>query len=379
MDTCFIFTEHLLDTSCLCLKLAADGTVKNSPTQLDFNEIKMLQREAKTILVESSANASLIHLELPWLTERKARAAIPYALEDKVAQPVEDLHFAFDKTHYQNNRYLITVMAKQRVQYLMQQMDTYSITFEMITIDWFALDADQLCISNANLLINKEDFKGALSGSLALNYLKQHSQERPLTFQDTQLALEIETEKRDELSYTWIASKLLKSKPLNLCQGDMQHGSTSDWIKKGYKLAAALCSIWLLSILLVNALTLHSLNKKTALIDKQIEVIYRHFFPDAKQVISPKFRISQLLSANPEESQTRFWFLINEFAKTMKESSISLEQLRYQNQTLSATVVSPDFIHLEKFENNLKKAQLKVNQTQASTQDQQVIATLELT
>ena len=379
MDTCFIFTEQLTDTGCLCLKLAADGTVKNPPTQLNFNEIKELQQEAKTILVESSANASLIHLELPWLTERKARAAIPYALEDKVAQSVEDLHFAFDKIHYQNNRYLIAVMAKRRLRYLMQQMDTYFITFEMITVNWFALDADQLCISNANLLINKEDFKGALSGSLALNYLKQHPQERPITFQDAKLALDIETEKREELSYTWIARKLLKSKPLNLCQGDMQHGSTSDWIKKGYKLAAALCSIWLISILLVNALILHSINKKTELIDKQIEVIYRQFFPNAKQVISPKFRISQLLSTNREGSQTRFWFLINKFAKTVKGSSIRLEQLRYQNKTLSVTFVSPDFIHLEKFENNLKKAQLKVNQTQASTQDQQVIATLELT
>lgn len=378
MDTCFLFTEQLDDTSCLCLKLAADGSLKNPPIQLNFHEIKELQRESKTIIVEPAANATFIHLELPWLPERKARAAIPYALEDRVAQPVEELHFAFDRAHYQNNRYLITVMAKQRIQYLMQQMDAHFINFELITIDWFALDADQLCVSNANLLINKEQFKGALSGSLAHTYLRQHPQDCPITFQNDQLVLNIETEKSEELSYTWIARKLLNSKPLNLCQGDIQHGGTSDWIKRGYKLTAALCTTWLISILLVNALTLHSLNKQTELIDQQIEVIYRQFFPDAKQVISPKFRISQLLSANPEESQTRFWFLINEFAKTMKGSSINLEQLRYQNKTLSVTVVSPDFAHLEKFENNLKIAQLKVNQTQASTQDQQVIATLEL-
>jgi general secretion pathway protein L len=329
--------------------------------------------------VESSANATFIHLDLPWLPERKARAAIPYALEDKVAQSVEDLHFAFDKARYQNNRYLITVMAKQRLKYLMQIMDAHFIDFDTITVDWFALDEGQLCISNTNLLIHKEYFKGALSGSLAHTYLKQHPLDRPIAFENNQLNLDSETEKKDELSYTWLARNLLTSKPLNLCQADMQHGGSADWLKKGYKLAAALCGIWLVSILLVNAFTLHSLNKKTDHIDQQIEVIYRQFFPDAKHVISPKFRISQLLSSTTEESQTRFWFLIDEFAKKMNKSLIKLEQLRYQNKTLSVTVVSPDFIHLEQLENNLKGAQLKVNQTQASTQDQQVIATLELT
>lgn len=158
----------------------------------------------------------------------------------------------------------------------------------------------------------------------------------------------------------------------------MQHGNTAGWIKKGYTVAASLCGIWLISMLIVNAITLSSLNKKTEEVDKQIEVIYHQFFPQAKQVISPKFRISQLLKTNQDESQTRFWFLMNEFSKTMKDSTITIQQLRYQNKTLSVTVVSPDFVTLERFEKELKQ-QLQVNQTEASSHEQHVIATLELT
>ena len=122
---------------------------------------------------------------------------------------------------------------------------------------------------------------------------------------------------------------------------------------------------------------LFSLNKKTAVVDNQIEVIYHQFFPEAKQVISPKFRISQLLKTTQEDNQMRFWVLINAFAKTMKDSSITIDQMRYQNKILAVTLVSPDFVTLQKLETVLKQ-QLKVNQTQASTHEQKVIATLEL-
>lgn len=378
MDTCFLFTEFLNEEGCLFLKLGTDETIKQAPTQLSFNEISELQKESRTILVDSTSHATLIHLELPWLSEGKARTAIPYALEDKVAQPVEELHFAFDKAHYVHNRYLIAVIAKERLHYLMQHMLNHSIKFNMITIDWYALEDNQLCISDSNLLVNTASFKGALSNQLALSYLKQHPEQCPLVFKNNTLALTGEVIAQDELSYTWIAKKLLTSAPLNLCQGEMQQGSGSNRLMKGYTLAAILGCFWLLSIVVVDGLTLYSLNKKTAKIDSQIEAIYRQFFPQARQVISPKFRISKLLENNQDKSQERFWYLLNEFATHIKGSPINTEQLRYLNNMLLVTVVSPDFVHLETLEKNLRNAQLKVKQTQASTQEQQVIATLEL-
>ena len=378
MDHLFLFTKHLDDNGCFCLKISQEGALVTPPAQRTFDEIKNLQKDCTTLVIETTASASILDLELPWLPERKARIAIPYALEDKVAQSVEELHFSFDKLRYQNNRYLIVVTSKQRIQYLINLLDDNDIAFDLITLDWFALSPQELCISETILLVNNDDFKGALSGELALSYLKKNNLNQPLIFQDNELTLNAIIPKDAEYSYTWIAQKILKIKPLNLCQGDMIHGNTFSWIKKGYQLAGALGIVWLLSLLLVNAISLHLINKKTEHIDKQISVIYHEFFPEAKQVISPKFRISQLLGNNTADSQARFWYLLNQFAKTMGESKITLEQLRYQNKTLSVTLISSDFASLEDLENKLKKLQLKVKQTQASTRDQNVVATLEL-
>lgn len=378
MDTCFLFTKHLDDNGCLSLKLTQEGELASPLLQRDFGEISVLQKNCKTIIVESSDSASILDLDLPWLPERKARVAIPYALEDKLAESIEDLHFAFDKLRYQNNRYLITVISKQRLQYIMQSLNEHGIEYELITLDWFSLSPQELCVSESTLLINNDDFKGTLSGDLALSYLKKHPLNHTFVFQDSQFTTNTSMEKIEEHSYVWIAQRILKSKPLNLCQGDLEHGNESDWIMKGYKLAGVLCGVWLLSLLLVNAISLYSLNKKNSEIEGKIAVLYHEFFPDAKQVISPKFRINQLLKNNASESETHFWFMLNQLATSAKDSNLTIEQLKYQNNKLLVTLITADFPSLESFQNKLRKLELKVKQTQASTRDQQVVATLEL-
>lgn len=378
MDTCFLFSAHLDDEGCLGLKISSDGTLSVAPQKMTFAEIRSHQKDSQTLIVESCIHTSILKIELPWLPDRKARAAIPYALEDKLAQHVEELHFAFDKKRYVNHHYQVTVIAKQRLRYIMTVLDKQGISFTQITLDWFALEPDELCISGETVLINQDDFQGALSGTLALNYLTQHPQYTPLLFQDSALQTE-DSPKQSEHSYVWIAKRLMHSKPLNLCQGSMAHGATSALIQKRYYLAGVLCLVWLVSIVSVNYIQLQLLNNKTTQVDQQIAQIYHQFFPDAKQVINPKFRITQLLGNNDASSQQRFWYLLNEFAKVSKNSAVHVEQLHYQNKTLSITVISPDFAHLEKIENQLKKAPITVKQTQASSHDQQVIATLELT
>ncbi len=366
------------DNGCLSLKLNETGEVLAPPEPRNYNEISALQTDSRTIIVDSCSHALLLELAIPWLPERKARVAIPYALEDKLAQPVEEVHFAFDKLRYQNNQYLIAAISKQRMHDVIQLLKDHRINFDAITIDWFALNSDEVAISDSDLMINKSEFKGQLSGELAKSYLNKLTSDTIYSFNDSQIQSPIPSKAEEMLSTVWIAKRLLVTKPMNFCQGDMQQGTDSKWIKNGYLIAAGLCCTWLVSLLVVDGFTLYRLNKQTQIIDQQIEVIYREFFPDAKQIISPKFRISQLLGNNSSDNQAHFWYVLNQFSHAMKNSKIDIEQLRYQNKKLSVTLISPDFAKLQDIENQLKRLKLTVKQTQASTKDKQVIATLEL-
>jgi general secretion pathway protein L len=379
MDRCFLFTHDLDAQGCTVLKLSQLGGLVVPPMRQTFEEIRNLQHDAKTLVVETAAHASFFELELPWLAERKARTAIPFALEDQLSEPIDELHFAFDKKRHRDGRYLIAVMSNQRLDFILKLLAQEGIDFQALTLDWFALAPQEVVVSGRHLLVHREDFKGTLLGDLAHNYLQIHPSVTPLSFPDSALKFDKQENQPEPYGYLWVAKRLLKNSPLNLCQGLLAQKVKNDWLQKGYRYAGVLAGFWFFSLLALNALNLHALRNKTKEVDQHIEVLYRQFFPDAKQVINPRFRLTQLLGSSASDTQVHFWYLLNEFAKAMKNQNLNLKELRYQTNTLFVTLNSPDFISLEALENTLKKAHLKVRQTQASTQDERVVALLELT
>jgi general secretion pathway protein L len=96
-------------------------------------------------------------------------------------------------------------------------------------------------------------------------------------------------------------------------------------------------------------------------------------------VISPKFRIEQLLKTDATAQQGAFWYLLEQLVQAVPHTKqVVIEQLRFQNQSIVVNLTSDTFATLESFENDLKKSSLQVTQTQASSNDKRVTATLEL-
>lgn len=379
MATCFIFIKYLQDAGCLITRFNDQGASDLEARHYSFAEIREFQKGYRTLLVCPCERVSLLDVELPWLAERKARAAIPFALEDRLTQSIEDLHFAFDKEHYLNGHYEIAVLEKQQLQNLMGIFTEEAIEFDAITLDWYALSADESILTGSSTLINSPDFKGALSPELASAFQSLFTRTHNFVFQDSSSEIEIpDKQLLPENSWIWISRRLLESKPLNLCQGELQHATHALQIQKGYRYLAGFAGLWLIMLLAFNAFKLHMVNSKLEDTNQQIAVIYKQFFPEAKQIINPKFRINQLLGDSAGNAQSSFWNLLDKLAQGIANSNVKIEQFRFQNKTLVATLVCPDFANLEKLEERLKQLQLKVTQTQAANRDQQVVATLEL-
>ncbi len=384
MTTCFLFTQHLDEESCLSLRLDQQGQVDAALMQRNFAEIKALQANAQTYIVAPGQRFSLHQLELPWLADRKARAAIPFALEDRLAQDVDTLHFAFDRNHYQHGKYLLAVGDKAYLHELIAIFDKQQINFSELTLDWFALKPHEIALVDSAILVNDDTFQGNLSPELVSFHLSQWTNDQILhCFSDSDKSVLTASTAHiithEESSYVWLAQRLLETKPLNLCQGELQHGNSQVKTKHLYQAAIAMSVVWLLSIIVVNLSKVYLLNNNIAAVDKKIAAIYHEFFPEAHQVISPKFRVSQLLKTNQNSSELTFWALLDKLTKTAKENPVTIEQLRFQNQTLLVTLATKNFASLEDFQTALQKDNVKVRQTQASTLNQQVVSTLELT
>ncbi|KTD65697.1 type II secretion system protein GspL [Legionella spiritensis] len=382
MTTTFLFANTLTDEDGLCLTIDQNNQLVLPAKQRTIAEIRQLQANSRTIVVLPCQFFSLYQVQLPWLGEKKARAALPYALEDQLAQNVENLHFAFDRQHYMDGRYLVAVCSRDYLRQVITKIDQCGLDFDVITLDWFALKNNESCVLPEYLLANHETFQGALGRELADLYLsrlnpQQHalylftdSGEPPRTFP---AAIHIE-----EPSTVWLAKRLMKNNIMNLCQGDLAHGNAKNRTRLWYVMAGAMFAVWLISLITINAFKLHSLNSDMAEVDKKIAVIYHHFFPQAQQVISPRFRISQLLKGNQNGGDNTFWTLLNTLSEVTPGNESIIEQLRFQNKSIQVTLASKNFETLEALQNRLIQHKIKIKQTQASTRDDQVVSTLEL-
>ena len=381
MATCFLFAQHLTSESCLSLRIDDEGQLNAPLEQRTFDAIKTIQTNARTVVVLPTECCSFHQIELPWLSDSKARAALPFALEEQVAQPVATLHIAFDQAHYQNKQYLALAIDSLYLQELMVRLANASLGFEVITVDWFALKADEAVVSETSLLVHDVGFRGALSGEPATYFLTQGVLPPTLlAFKDsaTELRSNVLFQTIDSSFYEWMAQRSFTAKPMNLCQGALRHNTQYTVNRRGYQTLAALVGLWVVSVFVMNALVSHHLTQQIMALDEKIAVIYREFFPQARLVISPMFRVKQLLKEGRTGQDGSLWQLENTLAKAITPGEFTIEQLRYQNQMLAVTLIAQDFAALDALQLRLQQAGVKVTQTQASSQDQHVTATLEL-
>ncbi|MFC3909465.1 type II secretion system protein GspL [Legionella dresdenensis] len=381
MTTCYIFAKYLTEHSCQCIVLDNQNAVELTLADRHFDEIRQIQNTARTVIVLSCEHFSIHNPELPLLNDKKAGTVLPFALEENLAENLDDLHFAFSRNHYKQGRYQVAVCNKIFLADIISRLKENNLRFDCITVDWFALADGEGCLSGSGLLINDQTgFCGYLNQDFVPIYLKTRPEDLKIySFADTDPALQTTgTTSESEMSASWIAKRLQSRPLLNLCRGEFAHETATGNQKIWYYAAAGMIGLWLLAVIAVDAIKIHQLNNKIAAVDQQIATIYYKFFPEAKQVISPRFRIEQFLKTHNSGTDNALWLLLNQLSAANQQTQSVIEKLRFQNQILQVSLIAKDFNTLETLQTALQKAQLKVKQSQAASRDQQVAATLEL-
>lgn len=390
------------------LGLNEDGSLYAPLACRSLEAVKLLQLDVKTWVILSTARASLFELALPRLSEAKARQAIPYALEEELSQSLDELHFAFDPMFYENGSYLVVTIEKE---FLRQAIDFFAendFQYQLLSLDWFALEAGESCFFETHYLIKASDFKGAMPASFLSLYLERSKDVlRCYLFKDESLTKEnkeaeskedaslnealsqmdesvlpithdkIAYIKENEISKVWLAQRLQKTKLLNLCQGEFQKKENAG-LKHWFYAALGMSALWLLTLVLTQISSFYSFQKEIAKTDQAIAEVYRQFFPEAKQVISPKFRVSQWLKNTPFSMDLTFWLLLDKLSAVFEEQPVRLERLDFHAKTLSLQVWASNFQALEAFQAALEKTKMQVKPHQVLSQGDKVLGQLEL-
>ncbi len=381
--TCFLFTKHLDADGCLSIRFNADGEEDAPLKKRNASEILDLQVEAKTIVVLPSILASLHRLALPWLGERKSREAIPFALEETVAQPFSEVHFAFDKAHYVDGQYLIVAIDTQRLSTVIGLLEELGLDFDAMTLDWFALHTNEVLVAQDYVLLSLTDFKGTLSPVLAQRHLIQENQ-RLIGHRFDDSAIEVQSAALTSISGlfdSFVAQRLLSRPFINLCQGDFRHYTDRETHSRWYSVCGTLLFVWFLSILGTNALMLHRLKTEEAGIHQQIMTVYQAFFPNASaNEEHPRLKVEQFLREEESGRKGDVWYILGPLVKSIEQiDGVDVKQWVYQNRMITLNILAKNFMTLEQFENSLKKQNIIVKQTHAAAAEKGLVtATLEL-
>lgn len=356
----------------------------------------------QVIVLLSSTMASIHSADIPTRKKSQLLKAIPYALEEKLAEEINQLHFAVGQQ--QKNQVTACVISKKRLSTLTQQLTNLGIQTDYIIPDILALEA----YANSWRIIIDRDFA----------YIKMHQQfgmnvdieNVPILFQllpqsdaypgkikimvnDDQkntlektlesLAEEIEIITRNTSITNIMAQEFQYKSAINLLQGEFTPRKHQLSGKSWLPIAVA-ASILVVIMLFMDILKYQHNKKMIQWTDQQIEKTFRSRFPETKKIINVKAQMKQKIK-NLKHQQTQpeqILTLLNHLGIAIgNNTNINLKSVRFKKNTFSAQLSLKNLQTFDSIKQSLAlnkqvNFELKNPKIQKNSVETQLIATL---
>ena len=354
-----------------------------------WNEVRSLTRGRRVLLIISNDDVVLTSVKIPSKNKKQLLKAIPFALEDQLAEDIEDLHFSI---HQENdggtqaaiiNRNLldsyILLLRKNGItlHFILPQILIQTIKKNA----WSIVQKDDDSIS-----VRLNDYSGfSCDKSLLETFIQQLEipeskivlsnmsvEKLPEVLQDFQHE-DIELKK---VFYESATSAL----SLNLLNNFISQKTQSSFNWKAWKptiiIASVIVATWIGILGWQNTL----LQKQRSQLKQSIETIFTSTFPKSRIVDPPQQMASKLaqLKKNTGTVISSPLPLIADIGPLLKKySDVTLRKISYKENKLELVVQAPNLTHLEKFKKDaIKESRLQVDIISSTTTADKVEAIL---
>lgn len=344
------------------------------------------------IAVMPGTDVRLTEVQLPSRQTRQAMKAVPFLLEDQVASPIEDLHFALGER--EGTRLQVVVTAKQRIQQWCALLQQAGLKLAALIPDIFLLPAHTdtwvACALHDRVLLRHDRYHAYAADhhnvaellSLAtVVYKQQHEgagepvlhvygQTHELAHVAQSLALPYELQEESD-PWLWLA-KQAQSIPFNLLQGDF--GARNDYraLWQTFRPAAYALLTWFGVALAYHSLVWIQAARADNKVQAQIKEIFQSVSPDQTRIVNPKAQLrSQLDALKQHQGDQGFLFLLQHISQQLQAgqdvqiTALSFEQARAE---LRVDINAKDLTVVENFKQQLLQQGLEVELNSASAQ-----------
>lgn len=355
----------------------------------------------KTVVLLDSSAIYLDSVKLPIKNPQKLLRAIPYALEEKIADDIEYLHFVAGKTS-RDGVTPVAAIKHETLKYIINIM-------EASTIKPVALIPDTLCLtansSQWALLLQKDKIKLQFDSFEAVEFdrdtlplllksaLQQTDRQPPekiilFTADGDESATDDinevipETVELIKVSYNThplvvFCGQYKHALALNLLQGDYKPQQKTNVNWQRWRLAASLSAIWLCLNLGMTSVQYNAFEETNNKLQVEIDNIYKKTFPESKRIVNARVQMEQKLNelkgqGNAGSNTSLMALLSDSSAALSSEKSVIIQTISYRNNTIDIEVTGANLQNIEQLNKKLNNASLNAEIVSSSSEKGQV-------
>jgi general secretion pathway protein L len=289
------------------------GKPATPPAPSTLEELAPVAKDTRaTVLLDSS----LLYFDvvnIPGNNRSQQLRAAPFALEEKLASDIEQLHFVLGK-RLDDGRIPVVCVDKTLLRNIVQKFADAGVDIEMLLPDVLALphtdnhwtllfDAGTVHIKTSaqtGFFFDRDNFSFMLPA-----LLEQHGAPQAMdgycTATDTpainlpaESAITLNTHSYEH-TLTLFADNLRDARAMNLLQGEFAVKRKTGFSMRAWRAAAAIGAVWLILQLLVAAVEIRQLEQKNLELTAAVENEFKTIFPDAKKFSGMQARVKKRL------------------------------------------------------------------------------------
>ncbi len=383
------------------------GELTGKMTTGPLEELSKISANHGSVVLLNSQCLHINQLQLPTQNMQKMLKLVPYAIEEFVAEDIEDFHFVVSKNKHSDTTSVVGI-DRTTLKNIIELFQQNNIVVEKIIPDVLCLAASDKQWSCLNFeqdsYLQTDTLNGMVLSHEILPYViknklqdeDQNKPEKILLFseQGNPTAfdeLQIDNDDIEIINISYNTHPLVvfcgqykQALALNLLQHKFKPKRESAGYWHHWRLAASLAVVWLTLHLGVTSFQYSQLKDKNNITKAEIEKIYKKAFPKSRKIVNPRSQMEQKLNAlkgNSGGSGNGLMFLLAESFGTLSQDkkNITLQSLTFRNNKMDIGLDGANLQAVETLNKNLNdNNKIKSEITSSSSEKDKVKGNLRI-
>ncbi len=416
METLFIKPNYE-QQSAEWVVIDATGNPQVAIRQGSLAAVKDFTQQRRVVCAVPSTDLYLDQVTLPaGSNRRKFRQAAPYALEEELAEDLEELHFALGKEQSviihtetgeddtpSNKQLHIPVVAinKERLQNWLDMLAAagikpHALMPDVLTVpltenQWTVFIGGKTALvrtdKNNGFACELENLSVLLNTALAQEPTPSRIQLWNYNEQTPELSLqqeiEVEVIEPNQEPLATLARGYQKETAINLLQGEFSYREEYGKLLKPWRIPLILLSVLITVLFSSNVIEYFRLKNENRQLTQQLEDTYKRAFPQARNIVKPRFQMEQKLKQLGGASSADSPFLEMLRIATEKintNKKININSINFNGERLDIDLSVPDMQSLDTLKQQLdQQTGLSTEIQSASAEGSEVSGRLRIT